>query len=83
MNPFARPLAPSMAHQAKGVSMNSTQPEKPMERLRTHIRWTIRADMQAILEIENESFEYPWSEDDFVRFYRGRNSLGYTALNTN
>ena len=37
------------------------------EQLRVHIRWMIRGDMDDALEIENQSFEFPWSEDDFVR----------------
>ncbi len=35
-----------------------------------HIRWMIRRDMAAVLEIENQSFEYAWSEDDFIRCLR-------------
>ncbi len=28
--------------------------------LRVHIRWMIRRDMDESLEIEQESFEFPW-----------------------
>jgi ribosomal-protein-alanine N-acetyltransferase len=47
--------------------------------LRVHIRWMIRRDMAEILAIENLSFEFPWSEDDFVRCLRQRNCIGMVA----
>ena len=47
--------------------------------LRVHIRWMIRRDMPEILEIENSSFEFPWSDDDFIRCLRQRNCIGMVA----
>ncbi|MEZ6119084.1 MAG: ribosomal protein S18-alanine N-acetyltransferase [Pirellulaceae bacterium] len=47
--------------------------------LRVHIRWMIRRDMSEILDIETASFEFPWSEDDFVRCLRQRNCIGMVA----
>ena len=47
--------------------------------LRVHIRWMIRRDMPEILEIEGLSFEFPWSEEDFVRCLRQRNCIGMVA----
>jgi len=47
--------------------------------LRVHIRWMIRRDMAEVLDIEQESFEFPWSEDDFVRCLRQRNCIGMVA----
>ncbi len=44
-----------------------------------HIRWMIRRDMPAVLDIENLSFEYAWSEDDFIRCLRQRNCIGMVA----
>ena len=44
--------------------------------LRVHIRWMIRRDMPSVLSIENESFEFRWSEADFIRCLRGRNCIG-------
>ena len=44
-----------------------------------HIRWMIRRDMPEVLEIENQSFEFPWSEDDFIRCLRQRNCIGMVA----
>jgi [ribosomal protein S18]-alanine N-acetyltransferase len=49
------------------------------ERLRVHIRWMIRRDMDDAMEIEQESFEFPWSEDDFTRCLRQRNCIGMVA----
>ena len=44
-----------------------------------HIRWMIRRDMPEVLQIESSSFEYPWSEDDFIRCLRQRNCIGMVA----
>lgn len=44
-----------------------------------HIRWMIRRDMPEVLEIEDQSFEYPWTEEDFVRCLRQRNCIGMIA----
>ena len=47
--------------------------------LRVHIRWMIRRDMPEVLEAERGSFEFPWSEDDFIRCLRQRNCIGMVA----
>lgn len=47
--------------------------------VRVHIRWMIRRDMPEVLDIERASFEFPWSEEDFVRCLRQRNSIGMVA----
>ena len=47
--------------------------------LQVHIRWMIRRDMSEVLDIEQESFEFPWSEDDFIRCLRQRNCIGMVA----
>lgn len=44
-----------------------------------HIRWMIRRDMPAVVGIEELSFEFPWSEDDFIRCLRQRNCIGMVA----
>jgi len=44
-----------------------------------HIRWMIRRDMQEVLDIERASFEFSWSEEDFVRCLRQRNCIGMVA----
>jgi [ribosomal protein S18]-alanine N-acetyltransferase len=43
------------------------------------IRWMLRRDMAEVLSIEQRSFEFPWSEDDFVRCLRQRNCIGMVA----
>jgi ribosomal-protein-alanine N-acetyltransferase len=52
---------------------------KQQEQLRVHIRWMIRRDMSEVLQIESEGFEFPWSEDDFIRCLRQRNCIGMVA----
>ena len=47
--------------------------------LNVHIRWMIRRDMPEVLNIEESSFEFPWSEDDFIRCLRQRNCIGMVA----
>ncbi len=47
--------------------------------INVHIRWMIRRDMQEVLEIEKASFEFPWSEEDFIRCLRQRNCIGMVA----
>lgn len=44
-----------------------------------HIRWMIRRDMAEVEAIERASFEFPWSEDDFIRCLRQRNCIGMVA----
>ena len=44
-----------------------------------HIRWMIRRDMHSVLEIEKASFEFPWSEEEFIRCLRQRNCIGMVA----
>ena len=42
-------------------------------------RWMIRRDMLEVLDIEQRSFEYAWSEEDFLRALRQRNCIGMVA----
>ena len=49
------------------------------ETLRVHIRWMIRRDMPEVLQTEQESFEYSWTEEDFLRCLRQRNCIGMVA----
>ena len=44
-----------------------------------HIRWMIRRDMPAVLGIENQCFEFAWTEEDFIRCLRQRNCIGMVA----
>ena len=49
------------------------------QEVRVHIRWMIRRDMGEVLDIEQESFEFPWLEEDFIRCLRQRNCIGMVA----
>lgn len=49
------------------------------ERLQLHVRWMIRRDMTEVLEVEQEAFEFPWSDEDFTRCMRQRNCIGMVA----
>lgn len=44
--------------------------------MKTNIRWLIRKDMPSVMKIERESFDFPWTEDDFIRSLRQRNVIG-------
>lgn len=44
-----------------------------------HIRWMIRRDLPRVLEIENDCFPDPWTEDNFVACLRQRNIIGMVA----
>jgi [ribosomal protein S18]-alanine N-acetyltransferase len=43
------------------------------------IRWLIRRDMPEVLGIERESFEFAWTEEDFLCCLRQRNCIGMVA----
>jgi [ribosomal protein S18]-alanine N-acetyltransferase len=49
------------------------------EQLRVHIRWMIRRDMPEVLQTEEESFDFSWTEEDFLRCLRQRNCIGMVA----
>jgi ribosomal-protein-alanine N-acetyltransferase len=57
--------------------MSTNRTEKELARV--HIRWMIRRDMPEVLQTEQESFEYPWTEEDFLRCLRQRNCIGMVA----
>jgi ribosomal-protein-alanine N-acetyltransferase len=54
-------------------------PTDTRQALQVHIRWMIRRDMPEVLDIESASFEFPWSEEDFIRCLRQRNCIGMIA----
>lgn len=53
-----------------------TAAAKPVAESRIHIRWMIRRDLPDVLRIEKESFEYLWTEEDFLQCLRQRNCIG-------
>lgn len=44
-----------------------------------NIRWMISRDMAEVHRIEEESYEFPWSDDDFTRCLRQRFVVGMVA----
>ena len=46
---------------------------------RIHIRWMIRRDMPEVIQIEQESHDYSWTEEDFLHCLRQRNCIGMVA----
>ena len=44
-----------------------------------YVRWMVRRDMPRILAIENQSFEFPWPEEEFLYWLRQKNIYGMTA----
>ena len=59
--------------------MNAGRTEKEQDQARVHIRWMIRRDMPEVLQAEQLSFEYAWTEEDFLRCLRQRNCIGMVA----
>ena len=57
--------------------MSTGRTEK--EQLKVHIRWMIRRDMPEVLQTEQDSFEFSWTEEDFLRCLRQRNCIGMVA----
>jgi [ribosomal protein S18]-alanine N-acetyltransferase len=47
--------------------------------LDVQIRWLIRRDMPEVLSIEQQSFEFSWTEEDFLCCLRQRNCIGMVA----
>lgn len=52
-----------------------------MENKPFHVRWMIDRDLPEVLDIENESFENPWSKKDFIRCRRQKNCIGMVTEN--
>jgi ribosomal-protein-alanine N-acetyltransferase len=57
--------------------MSTGRTEK--EQTRVHIRWMIRRDMPEVLQTEEQSFDFAWTEEDFLRCLRQRNCIGMVA----
>src|SRR5262249_16802753 len=49
------------------------------DQVRVHIRWMIRRDMPEVLQTEQASFDFSWTEEDFLRCLRQRNCIGMVA----
>lgn len=44
---------------------------------KSYTRWLIKRDLPAIIDIENASFPYPWTEEEFLDVLKQRNSVGF------
>lgn len=44
-----------------------------------HVRWMIRRDMPVVIDIDQRSFEYPWTEEDFIYHLRQCSCIGMVA----
>jgi ribosomal-protein-alanine N-acetyltransferase len=53
--------------------------QKHHEQVKVHIRWMIRRDMSEVLRAERDSFEFSWTEEDFLKCLRQRNCIGMVA----
>ncbi len=49
---------------------------QPQAETEVQFRWMVRRDLPAVLEIERQSFEYAWTEEDFLRCLEQRNCVG-------
>ena len=57
--------------------MSFSQYEK--QAVSVQIRWMIRRDMVDVLRIERSSFDFNWTEEDFLACLRQRNCIGMVA----
>ena len=69
------------ARLGKEAPVNSKSATKAA--LSVQIRWMIRRDMAEVLQIERSSFEYHWTEADFLHCLRQRNCIGMVAEHGN
>lgn len=44
-----------------------------------HVRWMVRRDLPAVMQIEQDSFENGWDEEDFLKCLRERNCIAMVA----
>src|SRR3989449_9234990 len=63
--------------EGRRLFMSTGRTEKAQ--VRVHIRWMIRRDMAEVLQTEQASFDYAWTEEDFLRCLRQRNCIGMVA----
>lgn len=47
--------------------------------LQAEVRWMIRRDLPTVLEIEKLSFEFPWTEDDYLSYLRQASCVAMVA----
>src|SRR6476620_9204115 len=49
------------------------------DRVKLDNRWMVRRDMPEVLRAEQASFDYSWTEEDFLKCLRQRNCIGMVA----
>jgi [ribosomal protein S18]-alanine N-acetyltransferase len=64
---------------AQGMEAAVSIGQQQKQHLDVQIRWLIRRDMPEVLKIERESFEFPWTDEDFMCCLRQRNCIGMVA----
>ena len=80
--PTLSPFVPELGPTEPDPSLKVEVAEKKNYRggaLRMHIRWMLRRHMAEVLDIERQSFEFPWSVEDFIMCLRQRNCIGMVA----
>ena len=45
----------------------------------TYIRWMVRSDLDSVVAIEKDLYDYPWSQQEFLIALRQRNCIGMVA----
>jgi ribosomal-protein-alanine N-acetyltransferase len=50
-----------------------------MYKIKANIRWMIRSDMPEVMEIEQSSFDWAWTEQEFISALARRNCIGIVA----
>ena len=56
-----------------------TEQQGVKEKVEVYIRWMIRRDIPEVMDIENHSFQFAWTEDDFLCCLRQRKCIGMVA----
>ena len=59
--------------------MSQNQSNQIRQTKPAHIRWIIRRDLDEVLKIEEDSFDFPWDEETLIRCLRQKNTVGIVA----
>lgn len=79
----ARKIADRILAASRQVTMDAASRIEPKpaacDPLSVHIRWLIRRDLPAALEIEHDSYFDAWGEGTFIRHLKQKNVIGIVA----
>ena len=53
------------------------------DEIRVHIRWMVRRDLPEVLQIERESFEFPWTKYEFLGYCHPKRNRTYMVAEYN